>query len=149
MDSSQNSQCSQSVHGSSYSTVDMYEEPSRTLLTPIDSLEFLCELIVDFVSIKEIDYNLTPGVEFQGWTKYFDRLLGPVFPRLVKEFCIHATSSNHQVTSFVIGKKIVISEDLIGQLIGHNGEGIHCSDMEDKIYDLTKISKEIFTSGQP
>ena len=69
MASSQTAQCSQSVPGSSSSIVDKYEEPSRTLLTPIDSLEFLCELIVDFVSMKENGYDLTPDVEFQGWTK--------------------------------------------------------------------------------
>ena len=140
-------QVSQTILGSSSSNEEMYIEPSRTLLTPIDSLEVMCELIVDFVSMKENGYDLIPDVEFQGWTKYFDRLLGPVFPKLVKEFWIHATTSNHQVTCFVKGKKIIIYEDLIGKLIGHNGGGIRCSDMADKSSDLTKISKETFTSG--
>ena len=84
--SQQIAQSYQSVPGSSSSTIEKYEEPSRTLLTPTDSLEVPCELIVDFVNMKENVYNLTPDVEFQGWTKYFYHLLGPFFPRLVKEF---------------------------------------------------------------
>ena len=118
--SAQNSQC---VPGSSSSTAERYEEPSRTPLSPIDSLEVLCKLIIHFESMKENSYDLTPGVEFQGWTRYFDRLLGPVFPKLVKEFWIQASTSNHQVTSYVMGKNISISEDLIARLIGHNGGG--------------------------
>ena len=57
-------------------------------------------------------------VTAQGWNRYFDRLLGPTFPIIVKEFWIHATSSNHQFTSYVMGKKIVITEDLTGNLLG-------------------------------
>ncbi|CAI8602517.1 unnamed protein product [Vicia faba] len=104
--SQQNPQGSQNIPGSSSSNEERYIEPSRTLLTLIDSLEVLCELIVDFVSMKENGYDLIPDVELQGWTKYFDRL------------------------------------------IGHEGGGIRCSDMADKSSDLTKVSKEIFTSGQ-
>ncbi|KAL5074103.1 hypothetical protein RYX36_013087, partial [Vicia faba] len=66
------------------------------------------------------------------WTKYFDRLIDPVFPKLVKEFWIHATTSNRHVMSYVMGKKIVIIEDLIGKLIGHDRSGIKCSEMEEK-----------------
>ena len=82
--------------------------------------------------MKENGYDLTPDIKLQGWTKYFDRLLGPVFPRLVKQFWIHATASNHQVTYFVMGKKIVIYEDVIARLIVHDGGGIRCSDMAEK-----------------
>ena len=75
--SSQQQQKSQypqiTILGSSYTpNEERYVEPTRTLLTLIDSLEVLCELIVDFESMKENGYDLTPDVEFQGWTKYFD-----------------------------------------------------------------------------
>ena len=140
-------QVSQIIHSSSSSNEERYAKPSRMLLTPIDSLEVLCELIVDFINMKENGYDLTPDVEFQGWTKYFDRLISPVFPKLVKEFWIHATTSNHQVTSYVIGKKTIITEDLIGKLIGHDGDSIRRRDMEEKDSDLTIVSKEIFSSG--
>ena len=91
------------------SSIEQYEELIRTLLTPVDNLEVLCELIIDFESLQENGFNLDEDVNAQGWNRYFDRLLGPTFPILVKEFQIHATSSNHQVTSYVMGKKIVIT----------------------------------------
>ena len=78
---------------------EQYEEPYRTLLTPIKNLEVLSELIVDFNSLKENGFDLSEEVKAQGWEKYFDRLVGPTFPILVKEFWIHASSSNHQVQS--------------------------------------------------
>ena len=49
----------------------------------------------------------------------------------------------------MMGKKITITEDLIGKLTGDDGSGIRCSDMAEKSSNLTKISKEIFTSGHP
>ena len=91
------------------SPTEQYEEPIRTLITPIENLEVLSELIIDFESLQENGFNLYEDVTAQGWNRYFDRLLGPTFPILIKEFWIHATSSNHQVTSYVMGKKIVIT----------------------------------------
>ena len=82
--SQQISQVSQTIPIFSSSNEERYIKPSRTLLTPIDSLELLCELIVDFISMKENGYDLTPDVEFQGWEEYFNCLIGPAFPKLVK-----------------------------------------------------------------
>ena len=64
--------------------MEQYEEPYRSLLTPIDNLEVLSELIVDFESLQENGFNLSKDVNAQGWNKYFDRLLGPTFLILVK-----------------------------------------------------------------
>ena len=50
---------------------------------------------------------------------------------LVKEFWIHAKASTHLVTSFVMGKKIVITEDHIARLIGYSGGGVRCIDMAE------------------
>ena len=75
----------QSAPGSS-STAEQYKEPIRTLLTLVDSLEVLCELIIDFESLKENGFDLSEDVTAQGWNRYFDRLLGPIFHILVKEF---------------------------------------------------------------
>ena len=112
MASSSSAKNLQSAPGSS-STVEQYEEPIRTFLTPNDSLEVFCELIIDFKSLKENRFDLSADVTAQGWNMYFDFLLGPMFPIMVKELWVHATSSNHQVTPYVLGKKIVIIEDLI------------------------------------
>ena len=121
------------------SSTEQYEDPIRTLLTLVDNVEVLCELTVDFESLQENGFNLCEDVTTQGWNKYFNRLLGPNFPILVKEFWIHATSSNQQVMSYVTGNKIVIIEDLIGKLIEYNGGGVRCIDMADKGSDLKYI----------
>ncbi|KAL5064016.1 hypothetical protein RYX36_025753 [Vicia faba] len=47
------SQVSQIIPGSSSTIEERNVEPSRTLLTPVDSLEVLCELIFDLVSMKD------------------------------------------------------------------------------------------------
>ena len=67
-------------------TSEQYQVPLRTLLTPVKNLEVLSELIIDFESLKENGFDLSEDVTAQGWNKYFDRLLGPLFPILVKEF---------------------------------------------------------------
>ena len=97
---------------------EQYEVPLRTLLTPIKNLEVLSEIIVDFNSLKENGFDLSEEIQAQGWEKYFDRLVGPTFPILVKEFWIHASSSSHQVTSYIMGKKVVMTADHIARLIG-------------------------------
>ena len=83
------------------SSKEQYEKPIRMLLTPVDNLEVLCELIIDFESLKENGFDLYEEVKAQGWDKYFDRLVGPTFPILVKEFWIHASSSNQDRKSVV------------------------------------------------
>ena len=40
-------------------SMEQYKEPFRTLLTPIDNLEVLSELIVDFESLQENGFNLS------------------------------------------------------------------------------------------
>ena len=99
-------------------TSELYQAPTRTLLTPVKNLEVLSELIVDFESLKENGFDLTAEVKTQRWERYFDRLVGPTFPELVKEFWIHAKIDKHLVVSSVMGKKIVITEDHIARLIG-------------------------------
>ena len=48
-----------------------------------------------------------------------------------------------------MGKKIVITEDLIGKLIGYNGDEVRCSDMAEKCSDLKAIARVIFTFRHP
>ena len=67
-------------------SAEQYEVPLRTLLTPVKNLEVLSEIIVDFNSLKENGFDLSEEIQAQGWEKYFDRLVGPTFPILVKEF---------------------------------------------------------------
>lgn len=97
----------------------VYTEPMRTLLTLVNKLEVICELMVDFESMAENGFDFRQSVHFQGWIKYFERLFGPVFPTLVKEFWIHAQAYPKVIVSSVMGKKLMITEKLISQLIGY------------------------------
>ncbi|CAI8614511.1 unnamed protein product [Vicia faba] len=128
---------------------EQYQVPFRTLLTPVKNLKVLSELIIDFGSLKENGFDLTEEVRAQKWERYFDRLVGPTFPMLVKEFWIHAKASTHLVTSFVMGKKIVITEDHIARLIGYSGGGVRCVDMAERCDDVGVIAARIFTHGVP
>lgn len=71
---------------SSLQQSEQYVVSTRTLLTPINNLEVLCEIMVDFKILTENGFDLLPAVEFQGCSKFFDRLIGQVYPHLVKEF---------------------------------------------------------------
>lgn len=96
MASSSSQQLNVTATGSSSSPIqpsEQYVESTRTLLTPINQLEVLCETMVDFRSLAANGFDLCHAVEFQVWTKFFDRLIGPVYPILVKEFWIHAKVS--------------------------------------------------------
>lgn len=57
-----------------------------TLSIPINELEVFCELIVNFDNIKENGFDLTEGVKYQGLDEFFNRLKGPVYLALVKQF---------------------------------------------------------------
>ena len=48
-----------------------------------------------------------------------------------------------------MGKKIVITEDLIARLIGYSGGGVRCIDMAERCADVALIAREIFTLGLP
>lgn len=108
-----------------------YEEPYKTLgltlTTPVNKLEVLYELMVDFENLKDNGFNLLSVVDIQGWEKCFDHLQGSVFFHLVREFWIHAKTLVFQVTSFIMGKKFVITEKLIAKLIGHDGSRMGCN----------------------
>lgn len=108
-------------------------------------MKVLCELMIDFENLKENWFDLLSDVKIQGWEKYFDHLHGPVLFQLVREFWTHAKTSVFQVTSFVLGKSIVIIEKLIAKLIGHDGSGTRCHLMVAKRYYIIDISKVIFT----
>ena len=42
--------------------------------------------MVDVENLKENGYDLTEGIRTQGWEGYFERLKGPVYTELVKQF---------------------------------------------------------------
>src|SRR4051812_36567416 len=80
---------------------------------PKDELEVLCELMVDFDNIEENQFHLKEDIIFQGWTSLFAEFVGPVYPDLVKEFWAHAVVAPKAILSFVHGKFVVITENIL------------------------------------
>lgn len=64
-----------------------YDRPPHiNLATPFEKLEVLCESLVDFDNLKRNGVDLTEELKKQGWENYFQRLYGPIYTFLVKEF---------------------------------------------------------------
>ena len=78
-------------------------EPHIHLATPFDKLEVLCESLVDFENMRRNGVDLTEELHQQGWGNYFQRLYGPVYPNLIKEFWRFADADDHFIVSYVLG----------------------------------------------
>src|SRR3954470_14659369 len=65
--------------------------PLKTCLIPTEELEVLCESAVNINNLKENGFKCDARVFEQGWSKYLDRLVGPIYPEHVKDFWVHAT----------------------------------------------------------
>src|SRR3954465_9682987 len=93
---------------------------------PKDELEVICELMVDFDNIEEHQYNLKEDVIFQGWTSLFAEFCGPVYPDLVKEFWVHAVVAPKSILSFVHGKFVVVTENILRTMFDlRKPKGVH------------------------
>ncbi|XP_058784407.1 uncharacterized protein LOC131659199 [Vicia villosa] len=92
--------------------------PQKTCLIPMDELEVLAEMMVDFDNLEEHDIHLMEDMKFQGWENFFYRLCGPVYPDLVKEFWVHASIILKTILSFVHGEEISITKNLLRKLFG-------------------------------
>ncbi|XP_058758267.1 uncharacterized protein LOC131631491, partial [Vicia villosa] len=85
--------------------------------------------MVDFESLLEHGFNVKETMLVQGWSNYFERLIGPVYPHLVMDFWKHATVTPTAIISFVLGHEIVITEKLIRKLYNlDDSEGITCAE---------------------
>src|SRR3954469_17003585 len=80
---------------------------------PKKELEVICELMVDFDSLEEHDFCLKEDIIFRGWTSLFAEFCGPVYPDLVKEFWVHAVVAPKSILSFVHGKFVVVTENIL------------------------------------
>ena len=104
--------------------VNISEKHILTLDTPVSELSVMSEIMVDFKNVKENGCDLISTLDRQGWNGYFERLRGPTYPILVKEFWVHASTSTNIITSFVFGRRIIISEKTICDLISHDKDGL-------------------------
>src|ERR1044072_3241388 len=108
-------------------------EGQVTCNLPPNKLQCLAEHRVDFDNLLQNGFDLHEDVRCQGWEKFFTRLNRPVYGALVKEFWKQANCDHHHVVSHVLGKRIIINEQTIGQLLGLNHrEGIRISGRSDK-----------------
>ncbi|XP_057444128.1 uncharacterized protein LOC130736304 [Lotus japonicus] len=87
--------------------------------------------------------DLRLEAQAQGWEGYFQRLHGLVNDKLVKEFWKHADCNEHQVVSFVLGKRIIISEKSFVRLLGaETSNGYRFQLQESKVKPSTKEKKK-------
>ncbi|KAI5399197.1 hypothetical protein KIW84_064542 [Lathyrus oleraceus] len=98
-------------------------EPHIHLATPFEKMEMLCETLVDFDNMKRNGIDLTDELKKQGWENYFQRLYGPVYPNLVKEFERFSDSGDHYIVSYILGVKIVTTEKSIAALLNMEKTG--------------------------
>src|SRR4051812_6048435 len=104
---------------------------------PKDEMEVLCELMVDFDNIEENQFHLREDIIFQGWTSLFAEFVGPVYPDLVKEFWAHAVFAPKAILSFVHGKSVVITENILRVMFDlRNPEGAFECDQRANLGDV-------------
>src|SRR3954465_6514692 len=104
---------------------------------PKDEMEVLCELMVDFDNIEENQFHLKEDIIFQGWTSLFAEFVGPVYPDLVKEFWAHAVVAPKAILSFVHGKFVVITENILRVMFDlKNPEGAFEFDQRADVGDV-------------
>jgi hypothetical protein len=112
------------------SITPVYKEPHVldrerhiNLSTPFEGLDVLCESLVDFDNLRRNGVDLTGELRQQGWENYFQRLYGPIYPLLVKEFWRFADADDNFIVSFVLGVKIVITVASIASLLNMEQSG--------------------------
>lgn len=108
--------------------------PELTLNTHINKLMVLCETIMDFKNLKYNGFEFSETLELQGWENSFEIRTGHVYPVLVKQFWVHATAEKETINTYVMNRKIFITEKSIVDLILHNGNGkrIHSAKINAK-----------------
>src|SRR3954468_19339157 len=118
--------------------------PLKTCLIPTKELEVLCELAVDINNLKANGFQCDARIFEQGWSKYLDRLVGPIYPELVKDFWVHATITPTAIISFVLGHEVIINENLIRKLYGLNDEE-GWAELQPHTVDWALVQKQIST----
>src|SRR3954464_4189063 len=118
--------------------------PLKTCLIPTKELEVLCESAVDINNLKANGFQCDARIFEQGWSKYLDRLVGPIYPELVKDLWVHATVTPTAIISFVLGHEVVITEKLIRKLYNLDDEE-GWSGLQPNTVDWTPVEKQIST----
>src|SRR4051812_9352901 len=118
--------------------------PLKTCLIPTKELEVLCESAVNINNLKANGFQCDARIFEQGWSKYLGRLVGPIYPELVKDLWVHATVTPTAIISFVLGHEVVITEKLIRKLYNLDDEE-GWSGLQPNTVDWTPVEKQIST----
>src|SRR4051812_4146375 len=93
--------------------------------------------MADFDNLEENQFHLKEDIIFQGWTSLFAEFVGPVYPDLVKEFWVHAVVAPKAILSFVHGKFVVVTENILRVMFDlKNPEGAFESDQRADLEDI-------------
>src|SRR4051812_41500137 len=111
-------------------------------MIPTDELKVLCESAVDFNNLRANGFLCDVRILEQGWSKYLDRLVGPIYPELLKDFWVHATVTSTAIISFVLGHEVVITEKLIRRLYNLNDEE-GWAGLQHATVDWSKVEQQI------
>ena len=122
-----------------------------TCYIPPNNLLCLVEHRADLVNLFQNDVSLYEDIHSQEWEIFFSRLRGPTYEALVKEFWKMAEYDRHHIVSHVFGKRIIITEKTIGDLLClDHREGIRTGGRNEKDEFIDKvINKEIFRDFDP
>src|SRR4051812_6616637 len=96
--------------------------PLKTCSILSTELEVLFESSVDFENLRMHGFNTNAETMAQGWSNYFERLVGPIYPHLVKDFWVNATVTPSAIIFFVLGHEVVVTEQLIRKLYNLDDE---------------------------
>src|SRR3954465_6151319 len=129
---------------STHNRLSKNDAPLKTCLIPTKELEVLCESAVDINNLKANGFQCDARIFEQGWSKYLDRLVGPIYPELVKDFWVRATVTPTAIISFVLGHEVVITEKLIRKLYSLDDEE-GWSGLQPNTVDWTPVEKQIST----
>ncbi|XP_058760167.1 uncharacterized protein LOC131633470 [Vicia villosa] len=102
--------------------------------------------MVDFENLMAHDFKVKTAMLVQGWSKFFERLIGPVYPTLVKEFWTHATATSTAIVSFVLGHEVVVAKKMIRKLYGLDGLNGVTRALAGRT-DWERVDLELFSSG--
>ncbi|XP_058741263.1 uncharacterized protein LOC131613627 [Vicia villosa] len=119
----------------------------KTCSIPLNELEVICEMMVDFDNLEAHDIHLKDAMTFQGWQAFFYGLCGPVYLDMVKEFWVHATVMPKAILSIVHGERISITRNLLRKLFGlETVEGV--SEAVPGRTDWEAVYGEIYQDGK-
>src|ERR1044072_189223 len=111
----------------------------------------LVEPRVDLDNLSQNGFNLNEEIHLQSWEKFFTMLNGPTYGALVKEFWKMAECDRHHIVSHDSGKRVIITEKTIGDLLGlDHREGIRIGGRNEKDEFISNvIDTEIFIDLDP